>query len=659
MIIPEIDSSAVAGWASSWYSERKNERIMKERIWNECWLAYDCKFGETWADLEDYRSKRYLSLPWQMTESVTSNMVNGVMPSEDWFNILGRTPGDDSGSKLMQALLKWQHYRSGFRNEISEILKQAYIFGNVPIAVDWHEELLDIPDPDAFAAQMAQNQMLQAQGMPVPEAQSRQWPTKTVRKYDGPRIKGGNIFDYVQDMNPSNERMALRGMRFFRTIGYLKNMSNIDSNGYSLYENIEGLANETIFRESSDSLKMMTERQIGIAKMPKDMVELIQYEGDIEIPNGMGSTTFYPNHILVVANRTTVIRFEPNPFYHGRPTWELFRLYEEPNELYGRGGIEPILGINDGIQCRYNQTIEANSLAVNPQFKYKEDGIFDPDQFISAPGMLHKVADPINNILPLQIPSEASLSWNEINFGINQLNLITGSSENFGGDPSATQVSIQAGMSANRTRETLNHINYALLIPILEKEIALNQQLMDEATWVRIVSDTPGQANDPVTGLPFTIQPQQFQVSPEDIVGAYDVIAVGANQTSQNVQKSKDLLQVTTLIAQSPFANAIKGPEFVNEVYRMGGFFDAWKFIKTPEEIQLEQQQQFNQQLRLKGSGMGQKGSGAEGSGPGGVSSPGPQPQPGGLASMAGMAEGPGELPGGPNPDQLAGNRLG
>jgi len=447
-------------------------------------------------------------------------------------------------------------------------------------------------------------------------------------------------------------------MRFFRTIGYLKNMSKMDSNGYSLYENIEGLGNETIFRESSDSLKMMTERQIGIAKMPKDMVELIQFEGDIEIPDGMGGVTFYPNHILVVANRTRVIRFEPNPFYHGRPTWELFRLYEEPNELYGRGGIEPILGINDGIQSRYNQTIEANSLAVNPQFKYKEDGAFDPDLFISAPGMLHKMLDPQNNLLPLNVPSEASLSWKEIDFGINQLNLITGSSENFGGDPSATQVSIQAGMSANRTRETLNHINYALLIPILEKEIALNQQLMDEATWVRIVSDSPGQATDPATGLPFTLQPQQFQVNPEDIVGAYDVLAVGANQTSQNIQKSKDLLQITTSIAQSPFANAIKGPEFVNEVYRMGGFFDAWKFIKTPEEIQFEQQQQLNQQLALKAAGVGPAGSGSKSSGQGNDGSPGPQPSPGGLASMAGASEGPGELPGGPMPSQLAGNRL-
>jgi len=72
---------------------------------------------------------------------------------------------------------------------------------------------------------------------------------------------------------------------------------------------------------------------------------------------------------MVLANRRTVIRFEPNPFIYGKPTWELFTLFPTPNELYGRGIIEPILGINDGIQVRYNQTLEAGALAVNCGFR--------------------------------------------------------------------------------------------------------------------------------------------------------------------------------------------------------------------------------------------------------------------------------------------------
>lgn len=657
MIVPGIDSTSVAAYLSSWYRDRKNERIMKERIWNECWLAYDCRFGETWADLEDYRSKRYLSLPWQIVETVASSLTNGVMPSGDWFNVLGRTPGDDLSSKMMEGLLKWQHFKSGNRNSVKEALKQACIFGNVPIATDWHEELLEIPDEKAFQSKMA-IQSLQSQFGQPSEAPSMEWPTKTVRKYDGPRFQSGNIFDFVIDLDPSNRAMALRGMRFFRTKAYLENMAKMDANGYSLYEDVDQVQNETIFRESSDSLKMTLERQTGIAKMPKNMVELIQYEGDIEIPDGMGGSILYHNYIAVVANRTTLVRFEPNPFYHGRCTWELFNLFPIPNQVYCIGLIESILGINDGIQCRYNQTIEANGLAVNPQFKFKDDGVFDQDDFISAPGALHKMADPVNNVIPLNIPSEASLSWKEIDFGINQMNLITGAQMDFGNSVSATQVSVQSSMSAQRSRETLNHINHSLLVPMLEKEIALNQQLMDEAVWIRVTGDNPQTANDPNSGQPFQVSPQLMRVSPEDIAGEFDLMPVGADQTSMNTQRSQALLQLTTSIGQSPFASSIKGPQFVNEIYRLAGFSDAWKFIKTPEEILADEQRKFNQQLALKQNGMGQQGPGAETGGQGGNAQSGPEPGANGLPSLAGMAEGPGQLPGGPDESQLAGNRL-
>jgi len=658
MIIPGIDQTSVAGYLISWYEDRKQERLMKERIWNECWLAYDCKFGETWADLEDYRSKRYLSLPWQMVETVASSWTNGVMPSADWFNILGRTPNDDNGSKAMQGLLKWQHYKSNHRNSLKEAIKQAAIFGNVPIAVDWHEENLEIPDPEQYAAQLAANSTFQmGNGTPGLSPKASAFPTKTVRSYDGPKISVGNVFDFVQDLTPSDKTYALRGMRFFRSLGYLKNMSKEDDEGYSLYENIDSLRNETIFKESSDALQLSTERQVGIAKHPKDMVELIQFEGDIEIPDGAGGATFYHNHICVVANRTTVIRFEPNPFYHGRPIWELFTLFPEPNELYGRGVLEVILGINDGIQCRYNQTIEANGFAVNPSWKYKPDGVFDPDNFVSAPGSLTECSDPQNNLVPLIVPNESSLSWKEIDFGINQMNLITGAQMDFGNDPSATQVSIQSGMSAQRTKETLNHINGSLLTPLLNKEIALNQQLMDEPTWIRIVSDSPGMVNDPVTGLPSPMAPQAIKVSPEDIAGEFDIMAIGADQTGMNAQKSKDLFQITNTLLQSPAAKVIKLPEFVNEIYRIGGFFDAYKFIKTPEEVAADEQRELTNQAVLKQMGSANPG-GAPG-GQNGTQSPGPEPGPIGLPSMAGNAEGPGELPGGPNTTQMAGNRFG
>ena len=663
MILPGIDTSSVSTWAAQWWVDRKNERLIKERIWNECVLAVDCRFGETWEDLEDYRSKRYMSLPWQAVETVSSSLMRGAMP-QDWFDLLGRTPADDQKAKLLKALLNYQHFKTKKRRKIKNFLRAACTTGNVPWCVDWREDIINVPDDEAMAAQMAFNQMQQQMGMAVPaEAQMNFRPTKALRAYDGPDFHFGNIFDYVQDMQPSNSLYALRAIKFYRSKAYLDHMSQPDENGYSMYQNVDQISDENIFRDSSDSLKLMTERQIGIARMPKDMVELIQFEGDFEIPNGGAGSTYYPNHIMVLANRKTVIRFEPNPFIYGKPTWELFTLFPTPNELYGRGIIEPILGINDGIQVRYNQTLEAGALAINPGFKYKEDSVFDPDEFISAPGMLVKCMDPANTLVPLIVPDKTMLGFQELNFAINQFNLITGAQANFGGD-SATEVSIEASQARERMKDAVDHIT-DFLMETNEREIGLNQQLMDEETWIRVVSDGPNPMTggpmmaDPDTGIPQGMAPQQMLVSPDDIVGQFDVVPVGAAQVEQDHQKAQELFQLTTSIMQSPMANAIKPTEFVNEVYKMAGFHNAWKFVKSPEEIALEQQQQLNQQLAMaQAKGMGPQKPGAEGSGQGGNGKTGPEPGPRGLPSLAGMAEGPGALPGFPNDDQMGGTRL-
>ena len=51
----------VASWGAEKWRTLKNERIAKERIWQECWLAYDSKFGQTWVDLDAIRCVRHIN----------------------------------------------------------------------------------------------------------------------------------------------------------------------------------------------------------------------------------------------------------------------------------------------------------------------------------------------------------------------------------------------------------------------------------------------------------------------------------------------------------------------------------------------------------------------------------------------------------------------
>ena len=669
MIIKGVDVSGFATWGADFWRRKKNERIEKEVIWQECWLASVSKFGKTWDNIQDYRSKRYIPVTQQAVEAVAAHLTQGVMPYDEWFQIYGRTPLDDTKAKAVQSLLMWQHQQIGFRTKFAQLVKYACIFGNVPYCVNWEERTQVVPDQDAFVSQMYEaGKVSTAMGEPMPNPDLAAMPMKEQRVYDGPTLEVGNIFDFVVDRHPNDPDHAPRCMRTFKSKAYLLEMQNKE--GYSIYEGVEDLNEDSGHNETSDGLKREVYRLEGFVEQPRGQVELLQFEGDLELPGPDGVPTIFKNHILVIANRTKVIRFEPSPFAHGKPSWNMFVLYPEPGEVYGRGIIEPALGLQDVINVRANQVIEANTLVINPMFEVVQDGVFDVNEWLSAPGALAVVAQK-GNITPIQQIPQAALGFQEVGFMMSQHNQSTGAQASFTSEAyqkSATEVAAQSGMTQSRNAETIKHIEYNCLTKIVNMQMQLDQQLMDEAVWIRVVGDPQSQTIfDPVSGQPITQQaPVQLKVSPQDIEGDFDCYAVGASNVANSQQQMSQTIQLMSVIAQSPGAQVIKWNELTKTLFDLARVRDSWKFIKTDQEIQLEQQQQlqqqqqqqqqqFAQQLALQGAQQGpQQGSG----GPGGANAAGSQPGPSGISSMAGVPEQHGAPAGGPRPEQLAGSRM-
>ncbi len=654
MITPGVDVAAFANWGADWWRKRKSERLEKERIWQECWLAYVSKFGKTWDNIQDFRSKRYIPITQQAVEAVAAHLTQGVMPYDEFFDIYGRTPDDDPKAKANKSLLQWQHHKTGFRTKMNQVIKYSTIFGNVPYCVNWTTRTQVVPDEAAFMQNMMMAQQQVQMGMEPEIADSA--PTMEQRVYDGPTLEVGNIFDFCIERHSNNPDYAPRCMRTFKSKAYLLSMQSSD--GYSVYENLDEVHESDGQNDPSDGLKREVYRLEGFIDPPKSMVELLQFEGDLELP-GPDGPVIYKNHILVIANRSKVIRFEPNPFAHGKCSWNMFVLYPEPGEVYGRGIVEPALGLQDVINVRANQVIEANSLIINPVFTHVQDGVFDADEFLSAPGALYPVAAQ-GNIQPLHVIPQASLGFQEIGFMMAQHNQSTGAQASFTTQDykkSATEVAASAGMSSGRDAETLKHIEYNLLNPILGMQMQLNQQLMDEAVWIRVAGDpNTGTMFDPNTGMQLNVPgPAVMKVAPMDIEGDFDCFAVGAVNVANAQQQIGQTIQLISVLAQSPAAQVIKWNELAKDLFNLARIRDSWKFIKTDQEIQIEQQQLFAQQLAMQQAQQGpQQGPGKSG----GANSAGSQPGPSGVSSLAGMAEQHGAPTNGPDPGQLAGSRL-
>jgi hypothetical protein len=236
-----------------------------------------------------------------------------------------------------------------------------------------------------------------------------------------------------------------------------------------------------------------------------------------------------------------------------------------------------------------------------------------------------------------------------------QFNQTTGADQSFTTQDykkSATEVANQAQAAGARNQFMVRHIEQNFLLPALSMWFQLNQQMMDRPTWIRIIGDSQsGVVFDPDTGQPAPVQQQAFQVTPESIAGNFDVMITGSSSMQRTTQETQATIQLFQIIMQSQAAMVVKMPELLNDLAKLMKLRNAWRWLKTPQEIALEQQQQQMAQQAQAGAGPN---GGNPGGGPGGPQGPPGQSGPVGLPSLPGGAS-PGGLsapgaPPGPQP---------
>lgn len=659
MIRPDVDQGAVVRHVTELWRDCKNERVAKEVIWDECFRARNSQFGGTWNELQQYRSKRYLPVSNQAVENGKAQLMNGVIPHDEWFNVLGRTPDDDASAKPMTELLKWQHFKTNLESTIAEILDQALTCGNAPWAVVWAADINSVPDQAGHAEVMGKYAADVQSGNIPPDTPVPVAPQAEKVTYDGPVLKTCSIYDYVQERLRRGSSYPSRIVRSHQTKAHLLEWAEPSEFGHAIYENVADIGEVSAEQEASDSLVRGQHAEGGFTDIPKDAVELLEFWGDV-ILGGV----LYKNHVAVVANRKTLIRFEPNPFAHGLPPWNMFGLRPRPNETYADGCLECALDLQDAINVRLNQVIDANNLTINTQFKAINDGTIDPNNFVSAPGIVHLVND-MRNLEPFPVPSEASLGFQELGFLLAQFAEATGVMKAFTTQDykkTATEVSAVSGMVDGKFAYVVKHVERTLVSQILRMQIKLNQQLMEEAVWVRVVENTQqvpaldpfGQPMPVPMFEPILSRATRLKIAPEDITGEFDIYPVGAQWIANNQAALGALGQlVQTIGGIPPAAEAIRWDKLAGVMFRAARIPESWALIKSQQEIYFDRQQQYQMQLAQQASeaqyaaeskGPGRSGSSSGGKGvqsvagvPGGgapPASPGGQPTAGGPQTL-------------------------
>ena len=634
MIQKGIDVDAVVQDVVKDWDRLKRERLIKEDRWNECRLAGSAEFGKTWTELANYRSKRYVPLASMALDNVSSRYMQMLFPNDDWFKAEGRTPDDMAGANLMESLSKYQMAKVGLRSKLSKLIYLICQYGNYPFAVHWRKDTVMVPDSEQMDA--AIQGAIGENG--VPDVRNMQLPRKEVVMYEGPDLMIGDIFDFVVERNPDDDLYSTRIHRFHRTKDYLLAANSPDEFGNTMYENLDDLTDENRYRETSDNYKRVSDVQTGMLQDETDAVEILEKWGNFYLRGPDGKQQAFRNYRAVVGNRRVLLAFEENPYAHGQVPWRLGQFGPSGDHVYSFGAIERSLGLQDDVNVRSNQIIDAHTLMINPMWKYKEDGALDVDDLISAPGNAIRVSD-IRNLEPIAFADFTGQGMQEVGFMMAQFNQATGAQSSFATEAykkSATEVAATSQSGMARDVEIARYIEHTVLRPILTMWFALNQQLLDDEQVIKVATDAVTQGiTDPDTGIQIDpTGPLTVRVSPEQIAGEFDVYPVGVSQMAATQTEIANLNNFLQVVANGPMSQWLKPGPLINAFAKRLKIYDAWQFIKTPQEMQIEQQQQLAMEQAQQSAQQGQPGAGG---GPGGS----PSGQGGG---------GTGTLPGSVNP---------
>ena len=521
-----------------------------ETVWVECYQLY---LNEP--EGQKYMGRANLAVPeaYRSVEILVSRLIQTLFSSDRWFRALPREEADKAQSEAVEALLRWETSRKNVPNEYVDFIKQSAIYGTSFAKVYWD---------------FRKKRRIKKVKLPGGSTR-REYRDDTVNQ--GPTFKMVNIEDiYVPTKNVS-------------TIGELpfiierSTVSEADLNAMSdagIYENVgkvEPLRTNTGY--DNDSLMRQARANsygVDVDEEAYDSVnryEILERWGEFDLKDDGHMVEC----VIVVANGRTVLRVEENPFDHQERPYVFNRYTPIPGELYGIGVIQPIRSLCYEVNDTRNQLMDHKTFALNPMFIVGAGAGVDETTFTARRGGLWSVNN-VNQIKPVEIPEGAAMVAMQTE-GILRASIedATGATSLMGGgDPGRIEkATVFTGLIEEgnvRLRRVVEGITAEAIVPMLQMFWALEQQYRDEEISARALGKKGGN---------FQLHP----IRPDEIIGDYDFMPVGALQMGAAFMRNQGLqnaLQVMAPLAQQGLISPEEIKKMAMKLWDDGfGFYDA------------------------------------------------------------------------------------
>lgn len=506
------------------FERARNYRVTsQDDIWKR---SYNNWRGILDQSLYPWRSK--LFIPWSFT--VVETIIPKVFARDPKWRALARNPDfEPDAPQVVQDLLSYQWNRMGMRLKMYDYIKDSLMYSKGFAKVSWNfkTKVTTVEEPVV--------------------GKDDEITFKTVRKseieHDDPLVEVIDPMDIYID--PDATSCGYGGNAKY--IIHRKTVPLKDIKDNPNYKNVDKIQQSNTYPDQYEDKLSRYRDNIPQKDKHSDLVEIFEY--------------WERDRLIVLANRSIVLRDSPNPYHHKEIPFVELDDYRDPHRLYGQSELSVIDPLQREVNAIRNQRRDYDNLALNPVIRMVPGTLRNPNSAVMAPGNVWMVSDLASmDVFTLpQLQGTATdieqqtaqdikmtVAIDEIGIG-----LLPDNPQR----RSATEVVTAQSMAGKR---------FAIKIALLEEAVkkigqlvfALNQQFLDQERIIQITGERGAQ--------------EWVKLGPEDIRGQYFIdIETGSMLPKDEIAARQEAIQLLQYI--TPIIGPViqTNPQVVMPVLRM------------------------------------------------------------------------------------------
>lgn len=544
-------------------------------LYNNWWIQRQEKESE-WREIRDYvfatdtSTTSNSTLPWknsttlpklcQIADNLKVNYMDALFPNDNWLRWEGFSYDDVTMQKrqVIEAYMKNKLREGGFRQIIAACIDDYVHYGNAFAEVSW-----------------------------VNEKHKDQITGEEITTFVGPKAVRISPFDIVFNPTAASFKDAPKFTRYIKSIGELK--QDIAENPYLHYD--KGVFQKVVdFRKSLTNFKMEDINKAipyqidGFGSLSEyyqsGYVEILEFEGDIydDVKDELLS-----NRIVTIVDRTYVLRNIENPSWFGKDTKEHVGWRDRPDNLYGMGPLDNLVGLQYRIDHLENLKADALDMTIHPPIKI----VGDVEPFTWAPGVVvHVPEDGDVGLLP---PNPAAFQVNnEIGTLMMTMEEMAGApKEAMGirspGEKTAFEVQQLQNASGRIFQHKVNKFEIEFLEPLINTMFEVAVRNMDMKDTIKIIDNDIGVSIF-------------MDITKDDITAKGKLRPIGSRHYATRAQMMQNMVGVFNSPVGQMIAPHISAKKLAKLVEDMMGFSE-FEFISDNAMIfeQAETQRLMNQ----------------------------------------------------------------